>query len=81
MKNALAMLAAGAFIVLAGNSVRAAPIALPNATPNATIIPVAEGCGVGWHRGPYGGCRRNLTPAWPCWWRRGPFGRWYRVCH
>ncbi len=22
-------------------------------------IPVAGGCGAGWHRGPYGGCRRN----------------------
>jgi hypothetical protein len=25
----------------------------------SVIIPVAGGCGVGFHRGPYGGCRRN----------------------
>ncbi len=41
---------------------------------------VAQGCGVVWHRGPFGGCRRNLSPAWPCWWVRGPFGRWRLVC-
>ena len=30
-----------------------------------SAVPSAEaagGCGVGWHRGPYGGCRRNAGP-------------------
>ena len=28
-------------------------------TQDGLVVPVAGGCGVGWHRGPYGGCRRN----------------------
>jgi hypothetical protein len=37
------------------------------------IIQVAGGCGPGWHRGPYGGCRPryNCPPGW----HSGPFGR------
>ncbi len=37
------------------------------------IIRVAGGCGFGWHRGPYGGCRPmfNCPPGW----HPGPFGR------
>ena len=27
----------------------------------ADVIEVAGGCGPGWHRGPYGGCRRNYA--------------------
>ena len=36
-------------------------------------IRVAGGCGPGWHRGPYGGCRPmfNCPPGW----HSGPFGR------
>ena len=51
----------------------AAPIA------NTDIIEVAGGCGPGWHRGPYGGCRRNYANpaahACPRGWHPGPFGR------
>jgi hypothetical protein len=37
------------------------------------VILVAGGCGPGWHRGPYGGCRPmyNCPPGW----HSGPFGR------
>ena len=39
----------------------------------------AGGCGPGWHRGPYGGCRRNYANpaahACPRGWYPGPFGR------
>ncbi|MGZ3360975.1 MAG: GCG_CRPN prefix-to-repeats domain-containing protein, partial [Xanthobacteraceae bacterium] len=31
----------------------------------------AGGCGPGWHRGPWGGCRRNFGPGWRCIWRYG----------
>src|SRR5262245_56946118 len=24
------------------------------------VTPVADGCGIGWHRSPYGGCTRNI---------------------
>jgi hypothetical protein len=37
------------------------------------VILVAGGCGPGWHRGPYGGCRPmyNCPPGF----HSGPFGR------
>jgi hypothetical protein len=28
-------------------------------TQDSLVVPVAGGCGVGFHRGPYGGCRAN----------------------
>src|SRR5262249_55371965 len=42
--------------VAAAQSMPVAP--LEQAQTNLTI-PVAGGCGPGFHRGPYGGCRRN----------------------
>ena len=42
--------------VAAAQSMPVAP--LQQAQTNLTI-PVAGGCGLGFHRGPYGGCRRN----------------------
>jgi hypothetical protein len=30
-----------------------------NQTQDSLVIQVAGGCGLGFHRGPYGGCRRN----------------------
>jgi hypothetical protein len=40
---------------------------------SAEVILVAGGCGPGWHRGPYGGCRPmyNCPPGW----HSGPYGR------
>jgi hypothetical protein len=37
--------------------------AMPMASPasNNDIIAVAGGCGPGFHRGPYGGCRQNYA--------------------
>ena len=47
--------------------------------PGADVIEVAGGCGQGWHRGPYGGCRRNYANpaahACPRGWYLGPYGR------
>jgi hypothetical protein len=52
------------------------PVA-PSATTD--IIEVAGGCGPGWHRGPYGGCRRNYAQPWlhacPRGWYLGRYGR------
>lgn len=43
------------------------------------IVEVAGGCGTGWHRGPYGGCRRNFANpaahACPRGFHIGPGGR------
>jgi hypothetical protein len=49
-----------------------APLA-PAAPGDAVIIQVAGGCGWGWHRGPFGGCRPlyNCPPGF----HTGPYGR------
>jgi hypothetical protein len=47
---------------LAAAPVQAMPIApLSGATPDITLV--SGGCGVGFHRGPYGGCRPNGGPV------------------
>jgi len=54
--------------------------ALSSAAPS-DVVQVAQGCGRGYHRGPAGGCRRNLSPAQgACWWVQGPAGGWRMVC-
>lgn len=54
------------------------------APDGAPVERVAQGCGWGFHRGPWGGCRPNVAPYpyWGpryCWWRPGPWGP-IRVC-
>jgi hypothetical protein len=44
------------FCVAAAQSMPLAPLEQAQA---GLTIPVAGGCGPGFHRGPYGGCRRN----------------------
>uniref|UniRef100_UPI0035272C10 GCG_CRPN prefix-to-repeats domain-containing protein n=1 Tax=Bradyrhizobium sp. (strain ORS 278) TaxID=114615 RepID=UPI0035272C10 len=40
------------------------PLAVIDTGSSAHIIQVAGGCGRGFHRGPFGGCRRNwANPA------------------
>lgn len=39
------------------------------------VTTVAGGCGPGFHRGPWGGCRPNYSAGWRCFWR---YGR--RIC-
>jgi hypothetical protein len=52
-------LIAFAFMVgLSGSAAQAMPLA-PEQAPASIIIQVAGGCGPGFHRGPYGGCRPN----------------------
>jgi hypothetical protein len=45
----------------------------PSQAASDNTIRVAGGCGPGWHRGPFGGCRPiyNCPPGW----HSGPFGR------
>ena len=63
-------------MVGAANAMPMTPLA-PAA--NSDVIEVTGGCGRGWHRGPYGGCRRNYAQPWmhacPRGWYPGPFGR------
>ena len=63
---------------LFGLSAQAAPLApvIPAVEQGASsgeIILVAQGCGPGFHRGPYGACR----PIFSCppGWHPGPYGR------
>ena len=60
----------------AANAMTLAPLA---PAPGADVIEIAGGCGLGWHRGPYGGCRRNYANpaahACPRGWYLGPYGR------
>lgn len=70
------------------------PVTKPVA-PQSDVISVAGGCGVGWHRGPYGVCVRNRAPYYygpyvyyvppppppprRCWWVTRPYGQ-ERIC-
>ncbi|UFZ03667.1 hypothetical protein LQG66_31370 [Bradyrhizobium ontarionense] len=60
-------------------SASAMPLAAIKTGPQAAVIQVAGGCGPGWHRGPYGGCRRNFANpaahACPRGFHIGPGGR------
>jgi hypothetical protein len=61
MRKELALLASIAtlftFIAFSAQAMPAAP--LKGASNSSQVIHVAGGCGRGWHRGPYGHCRRN----------------------
>lgn len=63
----------------APNLAEAAPSASFNQTTLSDVIQVAGGCGHGWHRGPYGGCRKNwanpAAHACPRGYHIGPGGR------
>jgi hypothetical protein len=61
----------GLFATAPSQAMPLAPLATTAA--NDGVIQVAGGCGVGWHRGPYGGCRPmfNCPPGW----HSGPYGR------
>jgi len=68
--------------------------ALAVSLATASAADARGGCGIGWHRGPYGGCRRNEGPvivgpvvgpvvaapmrACPWGYHLGPYGR---ACH
>jgi hypothetical protein len=52
---------------------QAMPLAPLDQAASADTVRVAGGCGPGWHRGPYGGCRPmyNCPPGF----HSGPYGR------
>ena len=73
------VLAASAVVLGLGLAAMTSAQAMPLAplgqttSDDGAIIRVADGCGPGWHRGPYGACRPlyNCPPGW----HTGPFGR------
>jgi len=80
-------LIAFAFAVGMGMSAAQAMPLVPDQAATGMVIQVAGGCGIGWHRGPYGGCRRNGWYGGRYWGGPAPvagpcFGRgWHRVCN
>jgi len=94
MRNAIASAAIAVAAMMAAPAARAFTLPSPPAAQeNAAqdVVRIAGGCGFGWHRGPWGGCRPNrygyyrpyayLAPAYApgCWWRATPYGP-RRVC-
>ena len=64
---------------IAGTGLANALPLLPVQAPNSDVVTVAGGCGPGFHRGPYGGCRQNYANpaahACPRGYHIGPGGR------
>lgn len=68
------------------------PVPPLSESPTGFVVKVRNGCGPGWHRGPYGACRRNGVPYFygpyavyapplpvRCWWVGTAYGA-RRVC-
>jgi hypothetical protein len=70
------ILAASAFAVGLGlmgmSASQAMPLAPLDQAASGDMIRVADGCGPGWHRGPYGACRPRFNC--PVGWHPGPYG-------
>ena len=57
MRTALTRLAVLGLTAMAAFPASAAPMAAPVETRDSNIVLVAQGCGPGWWRGPWGHCR------------------------
>ena len=79
MKRLLSLAFAASLGLASLTSVQAAPVAPLSRTVESNITLAAGGCGLGWHRGPHGGCLRNFAHpalhACPRGWHLGPLGR------
>jgi hypothetical protein len=59
-KRIALILACSALASMFSFNVQALPISFgPAHAPESNVILAAGGCGIGFHRGPYGGCLRN----------------------
>jgi hypothetical protein len=90
MRKTFSIAAITIVAALTASSAQAFPVE-SNATSSNEIIEVRQLCGLGWHRGPWGGCRPNgyryayrpyayAAPYAGCWWRPSPWGP-ARVCN
>ncbi len=71
MKTISTLLSVSALFVITSTA-QAMPVA-PSGAPQGEIINVAQGCGPGRHRGPWGHCRALYTC--PPGWHTGPYGK------
>ena len=95
MKTFILSAALAVGVSVFGSSAQAIPLAMASPAASSSLIEVRNGCGAGWHRGPYGYCRPNgasyayvpyayapyaYYAAPPrCWWVATPYGS-RRVC-
>jgi hypothetical protein len=79
MKSLIAVAFLAATLAGSGAATAVPLLPAPAQAINPAVIEVAGGCGPGWHRGPYGGCRRNYANpaahACPRGYHIGPGGR------
>jgi hypothetical protein len=74
--KSLAVLVFTAGLAFAGNASAQEVIVPASGTSSLYLIPVADGCGPGWYRGPGGACHRNgFGPGRAGW--VGPGGAWH----
>ena len=83
MRTMLLALAASAALVSGASAVSAMPLLQTGSDAAPELLLVAQGCGPGFHRGPFGGCRpfggfRHRFER-ECFVRRTPYGV-RRVC-
>ncbi|AMN43258.1 GCG_CRPN prefix-to-repeats domain-containing protein [Rhodoplanes sp. Z2-YC6860] len=79
LKRLSTLVAAGAFVALLAPAAQAFTPAPLTASPDTILV--AQGCGPGFHRGPYGRCRPNgyvVAPVCRRVWVAG--AGWRRVC-
>jgi hypothetical protein len=87
MRKSIFLAAATAAMLSIGSlTAQASPLGASGVSAQAGspgVVLTAGGCGIGWHRGPLGRCRRNFVRRRiirRCVIRRGPFGRVRRIC-
>jgi hypothetical protein len=57
------LIAAIFFVGMAAGTAGAMPLAPVDHALYSNVVEIAGGCGPGFHRGPFGGCRKNYAPG------------------
>jgi len=83
MLKSMVFVSAAVTLGFAASAAQAMPLAgSVGSVSSPPVVLVAGGCGVGFHRGPYGACRPNVgvvVPAPVPYWQ-GPGWRYYNGC-
>lgn len=81
MLKSMLIVSAAAGMLAFASAAQAMPLSADvGSASSPQVVLVAGGCGIGFHRGPYGGCRRNFGPRVPVPYWRGPGWRFYHGC-